>query len=104
MVGFFSRKATNITELLENETRKFGAERSFKVIGEKVLSHEEYEHLIQNLLEDSDLIKEITNECGTEEDGTARCFLFKDETRNDEALAVNSEGYNYARYTALIRL
>ncbi len=103
MKGFFSRKATNKAELLKNEARKFGAERSFKVVGEKVLSHEEYEHLSQNLLEDNELIKEITNECGTEEDGTARCFLFKDETRNDEALLVNSEGYDYARYTALIR-
>ena len=103
MKGFFSRKATNKAELLENETRKFGAERSFKVVGEKVLSHEAYEHLIQNLLEDNELIKEITNECGTEEDGTTRCFLFKDETRNDEALAVAPEGYNYAKYTALVR-
>ena len=103
MKGFFSRKATNKAELLENETRKFGAERSYKVIGEKVLSHETYEHLSQNLLEDNELIKEITNECGTEKDGTTRCFLFKDETRNDEALLVNSEGYDYARYTALIR-
>ena len=73
------------------------------MIGERVLSHETYEHLSQNLLEDNDLIKEITNECGTEKDGTARCFLFKDETRNDEALLVNSEGYDYARYTSLIR-
>ena len=103
MKGFFSRKATNKAELLENETRKFGAERSFKVVGEKVLSHEAYENLIQNLLEDNELIKEITNECGTEEDGTTRCFLFKDETRNDEALAVAPEGYNYAKYTALVR-
>ena len=33
MKAFFSRKATNRAELLENETRKFGAERGFKVIG-----------------------------------------------------------------------
>ncbi len=104
MKAFFSRKATNRAELLENETRKFGAERGFKVIGKKVLSHETYEHLIQHLLEDNELVKEVTNECGTEEDGTARCFIFKDETRTDEALAVNSEGYNYARYAAIIRL
>ena len=103
MKAFFSRKATNRAELLENEARKFVAERGFKVIGKKVLSHEAYENLIQNLLEDNELIKEVTNKCGTEEDGTARCFLFKDETRNDEALLVNSEGYDYARYAAIVR-
>ena len=98
MVGFFSRKAKNRAELLENESR-----RKFKVVGKKTLSHEAYEHLIQNLLEDSELIKRITNKCGTEKDGTARCFLFYDKTNSHKALAVNSEGYDYARYTALIR-
>lgn len=103
MVGFFSRKAKNRAELLENESRRLGEERKFKVVGKKTLSHEAYEHLIQNLLEDNELIKRITNKCGTEEDGTARCFLFYDKTNNNEALAVNSEGYDYSRYTALIR-
>lgn len=102
MVGFFSRKARDRAELLENETRKFGTKIKFKVVGKKTLSHEAYEHLIQNLLEDSELIKRITNKCGTEEDGTARCFLFYDKTNKNEVLAVNSEGYDYARYTALI--
>lgn len=104
MRALFSRKPADRAEILANEVRNFAAEMDFKVIGEKVLSHEDYEHLIQHLLEDNELVKEVTNECGTEEDGTARCFIFKDETRTDEALAVNSEGYNYARYAAIIRL
>ena len=103
MVGFFSRKAKNRAELLENKSRRLGEERKFKVVGKKTLSHEAYEHLIQNLLEDNELIKRITNKCGTEKNGTARCFLFYDKTNSHEALAVNSEGYDYARYTALIR-
>lgn len=104
MTGFFSRKAKNREELLRNEARKFGEEKRFKVIGEKVLTHEAYEDLIQNLNEDNEFVKEITNQCGEEQDGTARCFLFKDESRNDEALAINGEGYDYARYAALINL
>ena len=36
-------------ELLRNEERRFGEEKRFKVIGEKVLTHEAYEDLIQNL-------------------------------------------------------
>ena len=50
MVGFFSRKAKNRAELLENESRRLGEKRKFKVVGKKTLSHEAYEHLIQNLL------------------------------------------------------
>lgn len=75
-----------------------------KVIGEKVLVHEAYEDLIQNLNEENEFVEEITNECGEETDGTARCFLFRDETRSDEALAINAEGYTYARYALLLRL
>ena len=104
MTGFFSRKAKNRMELLRNEERRFGEEKRFKVIGEKVLTHEAYEDLIQNLNEDNECVKEIRNQCGEEQDGTARCFLFKDESRNDEALAINGEGYDYATYTALIKL
>ncbi len=103
MLGFFSRKAANRAALLEDERRHFAAKLNFKVVGMRVLHHEDYEHLIEHLLEDNDLIKEITDWCGTEEDGTVRCFLFKDETRKDEALLVNSEGYNYARYTSLVK-
>lgn len=77
---------------------------SHRAIGEKVLVHEAYEDLIQNLNEENEFVKEITNECGEEKDRTARCYLFHDETRNDEALAINAEGYDYARYAALIRL
>ena len=102
MVGFFSRKAANRAELLENESRRLGEERKFKVVGKKTLRHEAYEHLIQNLLEDSKLVKRITNKCGAEADGTLRCFLFQDE-ENGEKLAVDSEGYDYARYAAIVR-
>lgn len=104
MTGFFSRKARNRDELLRNEEKRFGEEKSFKVIGEKFLAHEAYEDLIQNLNEENEFVKEITNECGEESDGTARCYLFRDETRSDEELAINAEGYDYARYAALIRL
>lgn len=104
MTGFFSRKAKNREELLRNEERRLGEEKRFKVVGEKVLVHEAYEDLIQNLNEENEFVKEITNECGEEKDRTARCFLFRDETRNDEALAINAEGYDYARYAALIKL
>lgn len=104
MTGFFSLKARNRDELLRNEEKRFGEEKSLKVIGEKVLAHEAYEDLIQNLNEENKFVKEITNECGEESDGTARCYLFRDETRSDEELAINAEGYDYARYTALIRL
>ncbi len=104
MTGFFSRKAKNREELLRNEARRFGEEKRFKVVGEKVLVHEAYEDLIQNLNEENEFVKEITNECGEEKDRTARCYLFRDETRNDEVLAINAEGYDYARYAALIKL
>ncbi len=59
MVGFFSIKARDRAELLENETRNFGTKIKFKAVGKKTLSHESYEHLIQNLLEDSELIKKL---------------------------------------------
>ena len=103
MIGFFSRKAANRAELLENEKRNFGAKLNFKVVGMRMLHHEDYEHLIEHLLEDNDLIKEITDWGGPEKDGTVKCFLFKDATRKDEALLVNSEGYGYARYPAIVR-
>lgn len=104
MTGFFSRKARNREDLLRNEERRFGEEKRFKVVGEKVLVHEAYEDLIQNLNEENEFVKEITNECGEEKDKTARCYLFHDETRSDEALAINAEGYDYARYALLLRL
>ena len=42
MTGFFSRKAKNREKLLRNERSRFGEEKRFKVIGEKVLTHEAY--------------------------------------------------------------
>lgn len=104
MTGFFSRKAKNREELLRNERTGFGEEKRFKVIGEKVLTHEAYEYLIQNLDQENEFVKEITKQCGEEGFRTAKCYLFRDETRNDEALAINAEGYDYARYAALIKL
>lgn len=103
MTGFFSRKAKNKAELIRNEAQRYGDEKRIKVIGEKILTHETYEIFSENLNEDFDFINEITNECGEEQDGTARCFLFRDEFRDDEAIAVNAEGYGCSRYTALIK-
>ena len=104
MTGFFSRKAKNREELLRNEARRYGDEERIKVIGERLLTSKTYEYFSQNLNENYNFIKEITNECGEEQDGTVRCYLFRDENRNDEAIAVNTEGYDYARYAALIKL
>jgi hypothetical protein len=50
----------------------------------------------------NEAIKQITNQCGAEADGALRCFLFRDK-ESGEKLAVDPEGYDYARYAAIVR-
>lgn len=65
------------------------------------LSKNEFNHFSKHLLEDYDFIKENYENMGVGSDGVSHCILVLGEG-TDDGILVNSEGSNYARYSAYI--
>lgn len=63
------------------------------------LPDREFQGFAQNLLRDYDFIAENIDIMGTDNDGTTHCLLVMSET-DSGGYAVDSQGYNYPRYTA----
>lgn len=101
MKGHFVRKASTIQDL---EVKTNRVESPIKVIAEITLSKEDYDFFKYNFFEDYEFIEEHTNNTGREAGGIERCILVKEEGNNKKAIAVNSEGYTYARYAAIVNL
>ena len=101
MKALFGRKFTNIKELREatEDTKKRGAAGSnYTVIREVELSDSEFMKFCRDFLEDQPWIEK--NDGGSNAAGELRCIRVKN-VATDERVLVNSEGYDYPRYTAL---
>ena len=100
MRGKFVRKPVNIEEL----RRVSGAERPdpIIVIATVKLEPAEFEHFANHLLDDYDFIEEHTEKCGFDEGGNAYYCILVETSDRPEKIAVETEGYSYARYAALI--
>ncbi|MDL2232069.1 DUF6329 domain-containing protein [Ruminococcaceae bacterium OttesenSCG-928-L11] len=65
------------------------------------LSDSEFRHFQQNLMQDYDFIAENQHAMGMDGKGISHCLLVMGEGHEDGVL-VRSEGYDYARYSALL--
>lgn len=99
MEGNFVRKPADIGDL--RRARYTGKMTPIKVIATVNLETADFEHFANNLLEDYNFIEEHTGESGTDREGNEYCIIVGTTDRS-EKIAVNPEGYNYARYAALI--
>ena len=78
MKGYFARKPITLEDL--KNAKRHGDEAEIQVIAEVTLTKAEFENFAENLYEDYDFIAKHT------------------------AIAVESDGYDFARYAALVRI
>ena len=101
MRAIFGRKIVTLTELkvltLEAlRNRVIGSE--YLVLREVLLENEDFKDFTDDFLEDRAWI--LKTDGGKGPDGKLRCIRVVNKETN-EAVLVNSEGHQYARYTAL---
>lgn len=99
MKGIFARKPADIGDL--RKARETGQKKTIKIHARVDLDPADFEYFANNLLEDYNFIEENEFGTGVDEEGNVFCILVSTKDR-PEKIAVNPEGYNYARYAALI--
>lgn len=94
------RKALNLTDLRE----KAKEQKAENIVIEKkiVLSPEEYQDLCDNLFERREYIIENDNIMYQDNDGW-HCILVT-TTDNNTGIAISSEGFDYAKYAAEVKI
>ena len=101
MRALFGRKVLNLKELekFTKEAKKDGMRgTAYEVIKEIELSDTEFEQFAKELWKDQMWISE--EDGGFNEKGELRCIRVKN-TKTNESILVDSEGYTYPRYTAI---
>ena len=101
MRGYFARKPMNTEDLEQAKNRNEAQET--QVIAEVILSKKDYDSFKENLAEDYDFISQHTQKTGVM-DGRFRCILVRKAGTKHAAIAVQSDGYDFARYAALVRI
>lgn len=96
----FFRKPENILTLQEEHEWMHGCTIHIEKIIE--LDDRQYAFFCQNLLRDYPFIARNAELMAEDERGEYHCLLITDESRQD-AVIVDSEGYNYARYAAFAK-
>ncbi len=100
MKGYFARKPERIENL--KRAQGWGEPQPIKVIAEVTLPNTEYNRFKNNLQESYDFIRQHTKDTGVM-DGFFRSILVRKEGTKHTGIAVQSDGYDYARYAALLR-
>lgn len=101
MRAIFGRKMVNLHELkvLTLESIRKGSNGSEYVVTREVfLEKDKFVGFSNNFLEDQPCI--VENDGGIDTEGRKRCIRVINKETN-EIIIVNTEGYQYARYTAL---
>jgi len=101
MKALFGRKFYSIKELKEatEEAKEDGVIGSdYTVVREVELGDIEFQNFTSNFLEDQPWIKK--SDGGINEKGELRCIRVINKD-TDETILINSEGYEYPRYTAI---
>ena len=101
MKGYFARKPITLEDL--KNAKRHGEEAEIQVIAEVTLTKAEFENFAGNLYEDYDFIAKHTQDTGVV-DGTFRCILVRKAGTKHTAIAVESDGYDFARYAALVMI
>lgn len=98
---FFGRKICDFEELkdLTRDAWRDGIEGSDYVVTKGIeLSDEEFKTFADDLLRDQTWIE--SEDGGPDENGALRCIRVTNQLTGEKIL-VDSEGYNYPRYTAI---
>ena len=101
MKCYFARKPITLEDL--KNAKRHGEEAEIQVIAEVTLTKAEFENFAENLYEDYDFIAKHTQDTGVV-NGTFRCILVRKAGTKHTAIAVESDGYDFARYAALVRI
>ena len=99
MKGNFVRKPDGIGDLIK--ARGMRRPEPIVEIARVNLEPADFEYFVDNLLEDYSFIAEHTGNSGVDKEGNVHCIIVSTKDR-PEKIAVDPEGYNYARYAALI--
>lgn len=99
MTGYFARKPNTIEDV--KAVIGYGKPQPIKVVADVELSKEQYKAFTENMSAEYDFISAHTNNTGVA-DGFMRCILVRKAGTKRKAIAVESDGYNYARYAALV--
>jgi len=101
MKAYFGRKIPDI-QVLKAVTRQARQDKysgsAYMVTKEIVLNDEEFKRFADDLLEDQPWIAK--EDGGINQAGEIRCIRVRNAD-SDERILVNSEGYDYPRYTAV---
>ena len=89
----FTRKAESINELIPLST--------FTIEATVTLSASQFDHFKKNLLRDYSFIEEHAERMYQDNDGVMHC-IFVTAEESPYGILVESEGYNYARYSAYL--
>lgn len=103
MKGYFIRKPANLNEVREEteiKKRQGSLPVKIKAIGKVTLTVAEFRDFQKRLYLDYDFIAARTKRCGmTDTEWSCILVTCKD---SDLTIAVESEGYNYPRYAAIV--
>ncbi len=101
MRALFGRKVSHLKELQELTQRAVENGQKgqpYTIIKEVKLQGKDFREFAKDFFEDQDWI--TRDDCGTDQDGKIRCIRVEN-TDTGERVLVNTEGYDYPRYTAL---
>ena len=103
MKAVFGRKVLNLKELKEltKEAKKDGRRGTvYEVTKEIELSAEMFKEFTNDFCKDQPWIEKEDGGCN--ENGNLRCIRVKN-VKTEKSILVNSEGYTYPRYTAIVK-
>jgi len=101
MKALFGRKVSDLEELKEitNYAIKKGQQgNSYRVTKEVILDDKSFKDFSKDFFNDQPWITKV--DCGVNEDYEVICIRVINKETNERVL-VNSEGYDYPRYTAI---
>lgn len=101
MKGYFARKPETMEDL--ERAKGWGEAQEIRVVAEVTLAKKEYDRFREDLMEDHGFISQHTQKTGVK-DGQFLCILVRKAGTKHTAIAVESDGYDYARYAALVRI
>jgi hypothetical protein len=99
--ALFGRKFNSLSELKDAtcHAKKDGQQGSFYDVTKEVfLNNEEFNEFTQDLFKEQPWIER--SDGGSNKKGETRCIRVIN-TETDERVLINSEGYDYCRYTAI---
>ena len=101
MTGYFVRKPNTLSELQNlSGYEDFG---KIKKVAQVTLDEKHFDFFCRHLDRDYDFIKKSTDKTGIV-NGVYKCILVFKRGVRDTAIAVQSDGFGYARYAAFINV